>query len=101
MRNRFAERKVLDLSSSPRQYIPVISQGVAEDAIYDPISTRTAHGDSHANLNVGYQCCRLFTWFDCCGFGFRHILVERDFTRSFAVQRKIETMKKEVNQTWL
>jgi heterodisulfide reductase subunit B len=37
------------------------------------------------------------TWFDCCGFGFRHILVQRDFTRSFATQRKIERMKEEAN----
>jgi heterodisulfide reductase subunit B len=37
------------------------------------------------------------TWFDCCGFGFRHILVQRDFTRSFATQRKIEVMKEEAD----
>ncbi len=37
------------------------------------------------------------TWFDCCGFGFRHILVQRDFTRSFATLRKIERMKEEAN----
>ncbi len=37
------------------------------------------------------------TWFDCCGFGFRHILVERDFTRSFATLRKIEVMQEEAN----
>ncbi|MEC8395839.1 MAG: heterodisulfide reductase-related iron-sulfur binding cluster, partial [SAR324 cluster bacterium] len=37
------------------------------------------------------------TWHDCCGFGFRHILVSRDFSRSFATKRKIERMKEEVN----
>ena len=29
--------------------------------------------------------------------GFRHILVQRDFTRSFATMRKIEVMKEEAN----
>jgi heterodisulfide reductase subunit B len=37
------------------------------------------------------------TWYDCCGFGFRHILVQRDFTRSFATLRKIEVMREEAN----
>lgn len=37
------------------------------------------------------------TFFDCCGFGFRHILVSRDFTRSFATMRKIQVMKEEAN----
>ncbi|MEC9050582.1 MAG: heterodisulfide reductase subunit B, partial [Candidatus Neomarinimicrobiota bacterium] len=37
------------------------------------------------------------TWHDCCGFGFRHILVSRDFSRSFATIRKIERMKEEAN----
>jgi heterodisulfide reductase subunit B len=37
------------------------------------------------------------TFLDCCGFGFRHILVERDFSRSFATLRKIEIMKDEAN----
>ncbi len=30
------------------------------------------------------------TWYDCCGFGFRHIISEREFTRSFAIDRKIK-----------
>jgi heterodisulfide reductase subunit B len=37
------------------------------------------------------------TWFDCCGFGFRHILVQRDFTRSFATLRKIQVMREEAD----
>jgi hypothetical protein len=32
------------------------------------------------------------TWYDCCGFGFRHIISEREFTRSFAIDRKIKEL---------
>jgi heterodisulfide reductase subunit B len=37
------------------------------------------------------------TWYDCCGFGFRHILSEREFTRSFAIDRKIKVAVEEAN----
>ena len=35
------------------------------------------------------------TWYDCCGFGFRHIISEREFTRSFAIDRKISVAVEE------
>ena len=35
------------------------------------------------------------TWYDCCGFGFRHIISEREFTRSFAIDRKIKVAVEE------
>ncbi|HDH03467.1 MAG TPA: heterodisulfide reductase subunit B, partial [Actinobacteria bacterium] len=47
--------------------------------------------------SLGATVADYSTFFDCCGFGFRHILVERDFTRSFATQRKIEVMKEEAD----
>ena len=37
------------------------------------------------------------TWYDCCGFGFRHIISEREFTRSFAMDRKIRVAVEEAN----
>jgi heterodisulfide reductase subunit B len=46
---------------------------------------------------LGAKVADYSTWFDCCGFGFRHVLVQRDFTRSFATLRKIERMKEEAN----
>jgi len=46
---------------------------------------------------LGINVADYSTWFDCCGFGFRHILVSRDFSRSFSVQRKIEVMIEEAN----
>ena len=38
---------------------------------------------------LGTQVIDYSTWYDCCGFGFRHIISEREFTRSFAIDRKI------------
>ena len=72
---------------------------VVEDAIYERDiygSSRTAivTGVVHA---LGAKIGEYSTWYDCCGFGFRHILVQRDFTRSFATMRKIEVMKEEAN----
>jgi len=72
---------------------------VQEDAIYDPDiygGQRTATVSALITA-LGAQVRDYSTWFDCCGFGFRHILVQRDFTRSFATRRKIEVMKEEAN----
>ncbi len=72
---------------------------VQEDAIYDPDiygGQRTAIVSAVAKA-LGATVADYSTWFDCCGFGFRHILVQRDFTRSFATMRKIEVMKEEAN----
>jgi heterodisulfide reductase subunit B len=101
MRNRFAKRKVLDLSSITATVHPACHyhKVVAEDAIYDPEiygGQRTATVTATLKA-LGVNVADYSTWFDCCGFGFRHILVERDFTRSFALQRKIQTMKTEAN----
>jgi heterodisulfide reductase subunit B2 len=72
---------------------------VEGDAIYDPDvygGQRTAIVTGLAEV-LGAEVRSYSTWFDCCGFGFRHILVQRDFTRSFATMRKIEVMKEEAN----
>ncbi len=72
---------------------------VQEDAIYDPDiygGQRTATVSATVKA-VGAEVRDYSTWFDCCGFGFRHILVQRDYTRSFATRRKIEVMKEEAN----
>lgn len=69
------------------------------DAIYDPEiygGQRTAAVTAVVQ-DLGAQVADYSTWYDCCGFGFRHILVQRDFTRSFATMRKIEVMKEEAN----
>jgi heterodisulfide reductase subunit B len=72
---------------------------VEGDAIYDPDlygGQRTAIVSGLAKA-LGADVRTYSTWFDCCGFGFRHILVQRDFTRSFVTTRKIEVMKEEAD----
>jgi heterodisulfide reductase subunit B len=101
VRDRIAARKVLDLSNVVATVHPACHYHklVAEDAIYDPDiygGQRTATVTATLKA-LGVQVADYSTWFDCCGFGFRHILVQRDFSRSFAVQRKIEVMKDEAN----
>ena len=101
MKDRIAERQVIDMSMITATVHPACHYHklIEEDAIYDKEiygAQRTAiiTGTLEAlGINVGDYS----TWYDCCGFGFRHILVSRDFSRSFAVQRKIEVMIEEVN----
>ncbi len=101
VRHEIARRKVLDLSRITATVHPACHyyKLVQEDAIYDPEvygGQRTAIVTSVVEA-LGAKVGDYSTWFDCCGFGFRHILVQRDFSRSFAVQRKIEVMREEVN----
>ncbi len=101
MKDRIAERQEIDMSNITATVHPACHYHklIEEDAIYDSEiygAQRTAivTGTLQAlGINVGDYS----TWFDCCGFGFRHILVSRDFSRSFSVQRKIEVMKEEVD----
>ena len=72
---------------------------VHEDAIYDADvlgGNRTAVGTSVAQA-LGAQVIDYSTWYDCCGFGFRHIISEREFTRSFTIDRKIKVAREEAN----
>ncbi|MDH4121585.1 MAG: heterodisulfide reductase-related iron-sulfur binding cluster [Deltaproteobacteria bacterium] len=72
---------------------------VVEDVIYDRDlydGQRTAVVSSVVKA-FGSYLGDYSTWHDCCGFGFRHILVSRDFSRSFSTIRKIERMKEEAN----
>jgi heterodisulfide reductase subunit B len=101
MRQRIAERQVIDMRGITACVHPACHyyKIVAEDAIYDPDiygGQRTATVTALLQA-LGITVADYSTWFDCCGFGFRHILVQRDFTRSFAVLRKIEVMKDEAN----
>jgi heterodisulfide reductase subunit B len=101
VRHEIAKRKILDLSAITVTVHPACHyyKLVQEDAIYDPDvygGQRTAVVSAVAQA-LGATVADYSTWFDCCGFGFRHILVQRDFSRSFAVQRKIEVMREEAN----
>ncbi len=101
MRDRIAERQVIDMSHIVATVHPACHYHklIEEDAIYSEEiygAQRTAIVTGTLQA-LGVQVKDYSTWFDCCGFGFRHILVSRDFSRSFAVQRKIEVMKEEAN----
>ena len=101
VRHMIAERRVYDVSNIAVTVHPACHyyKLVDEDAIYDPEiygGQRTAVVSGVA-IALGAQVKDYSTWFDCCGFGFRHILVQRDFTRSFATLRKMEVMRDEAN----
>ncbi|MDE3075507.1 MAG: heterodisulfide reductase subunit B [Chloroflexota bacterium] len=101
MRSEFASRQVHDFSQITATVHPACHyyKLVQEDAVYDQDiygGQRPAVVTAVAKA-LGAKVADYSTWFDCCGFGFRHIMVQRDFTRSFATQRKIEVMRDEAN----
>jgi heterodisulfide reductase subunit B len=101
LRHEIAAHQVRDMSNIAVTVHPACHyyKLVEGDAIYDPDvygGQRTAVVTGLAEA-LGAEVRDYSTWFDCCGFGFRHILVQRDFTRSFATLRKIERMKEEAD----
>jgi heterodisulfide reductase subunit B len=101
LRHEIAAKQVRDASSVVATVHPACHyyKLVEGDALYDPDiygGQRTAVVTGLAQA-LGAEVRSYSTWFDCCGFGFRHILVQRDFTRSFATLRKIEVMKEEAD----
>ncbi len=64
---------------------------VPEDVIYDDkvLDGNRVAVSTGIMQTLGTQVIDYETWYDCCGFGFRHIISEREFTRSFAIDRKI------------
>lgn len=101
MRNEIAAQQVRSMDGIAATVHPACHyyKLVEGDAIYDPDvygGQRTAVVTGVAEA-LGAEVRSYSTWFDCCGFGFRHILVQRDFTRSFATMRKIEVMKEEAD----
>jgi heterodisulfide reductase subunit B1 len=101
LRHRIADLQVRDFSNIAVTVHPACHyyKLVEEDAIYDEDiygGQRTATVTGLVDI-LGAEARDYSTWYDCCGFGFRHILVSRDFTRSFATLRKIEIMKEEAN----
>jgi heterodisulfide reductase subunit B len=99
MRSRIKERQVIDASHIRTTVHPAchVYKMVPQDAIYDDdvlggnrLAVSTALLQSLGTEVVDYS-----TWYDCCGFGFRHILSEREFTRSFAIDRKVRVALEE------
>ncbi|MBD3728286.1 MAG: heterodisulfide reductase subunit B [Sphingomonadales bacterium] len=99
MRKRIAERQVIDASNIRATVHPAchVYKMVPQDVIYDE---EVLEGDRVAVSTgiveaLGAQAIDYSTWYDCCGFGFRHIISEREFTRSFALDRKIKVAVEE------
>ncbi len=93
MRNKIAERQVIDCSNIRSTIHPAchVYKMVPEDAIYDDdiLGGNRVAVSTGIMEALGTQVIDYSTWYDCCGFGFRHIISEREFTRSFAIDRKI------------
>jgi heterodisulfide reductase subunit B len=99
MRYRIAERRQIDVSGIRATIHPAchVYKMIPEDAIYDDSvleGNRVAVSTGLVDA-LGAQVIDYSTWYDCCGFGFRHIISEREFTRSFAIDRKIRVAVEE------
>jgi heterodisulfide reductase subunit B2 len=99
MRHRIAERRTVDVSGIRATIHPAchVYKMVPADAIYDDSingGNRLANSTGIMQA-LGAQVIDYSTWYDCCGFGFRHIISEREFTRSFAIDRKVKVAVEE------
>jgi heterodisulfide reductase subunit B len=99
MRAEIAEHQTIDARNIRVTIHPAchVYKMVPEDAIYDDTileGNRVAVSTGLMQA-LGAQVIDYKTWYDCCGFGFRHIISEREFTRSFAIDRKIRVAVEE------
>jgi len=99
VRDRLAERRKFDVSK-----IKVVVHSachcyklMSEDFTYDDtiLDGRRPAPTTSVALALGAQIADYSNWYDCCGFGFRHILTEREMSRSFAYFRKIQPIVRE------
>ncbi len=99
MRERIAERQIIDASHIRSVIHPAchVYKMVPEDVIYDDevLDGNRVAVSTGLLQSLGTQVIDYSTWYDCCGFGFRHIISEREFTRSFAIDRKIKVAVEE------
>tara|TARA_B100000579_G_scaffold272296_1_gene224873 strand:+ start:259 stop:1608 length:1350 start_codon:yes stop_codon:yes gene_type:complete len=101
MRPEINDMREIDMSEVRATIHPAchVYKMIPEDAIYDD---KILEGNRVAVSTglieaLGAQVIDYSTWYDCCGFGFRHIISEREFTRSFAIDRKIKVAVEEAN----
>jgi heterodisulfide reductase subunit B len=101
MRRRIADHQTIDASAVRATIHPAchVYKMVPEDAIYDDdvLEGNRVAVSTGLMQSLGAQVIDYKTWYDCCGFGFRHIISEREFTRSFAIDRKIKVAVEEAN----
>ncbi len=101
MRSRIQEHQVIDVSNIRATVHPAchVHKMVPEDVLYDDTvmdGNRVAVSTGLLQT-LGAQVIDYSTWYDCCGFGFRHIIGEREFTRSFAIDRKLKVVSEEAH----
>lgn len=99
MRRDVQNHQVLDCSNIRATIHPAchVYKMVPQDVIYDDEvldGNRVAVSTGIVQA-LGVNVIDYKTWYDCCGFGFRHIISEREFTRSFAIDRKIKVAVQE------
>jgi heterodisulfide reductase subunit B len=94
-RRKFDVSGIIAAVHEPCHYYKI----VPEDAIYDErvLGGQRPAAPTGILLALGAQVGDYSTWYDCCGFGFRHILSEREFCRSFALDRKVRPMLQEAH----
>jgi len=99
VRDRIAERRTLDVSEIKAAVHAACHtyKMMSEDFTYDDsiLGGRKPAPTSSLVLALGSQLVDYSNWYDCCGFGFRHILTEREMSRSFAYFRKIQPIVRE------
>jgi heterodisulfide reductase subunit B len=101
MRHEIAKHQTIDCSQIRSTIHPAchVYKMVPQDVIYDDtvldgnrVAVSTGLMEALGTRVIDYS-----TWYDCCGFGFRHIISEREFTRSFAIDRKIMVAQNEAH----
>ena len=101
MRERIASRQEIDCSNVRATIHPAchVYKMVPQDVIYDDdvLNGERVAVSTGIIESLGAQVIDYSTWYDCCGFGFRHIISEREFTRSFTIDRKIKVAVEEAN----
>jgi heterodisulfide reductase subunit B len=99
VRRRIRELQEIDCSQIRATVHPAchVYKMVPEDAIYDDeiLGGERLAVSTGLLQELGAQVIDYSTWYDCCGFGFRHIISEREFTRSFAIDRKVRVAVEE------
>jgi heterodisulfide reductase subunit B2 len=94
MRREIQKHQVVDCSNVRATIHPAchVYKMVPEDVIYDDevLDGNRVAVSTGLMQTLGANVIDYKTWYDCCGFGFRHIISEREFTRSFAIDRKIK-----------
>ena len=99
MRERIRQHQEIDCSHVRATIHPAchVYKMVPQDAIYDDsiLEGNRVAVSTGIIAALGAQVIDYSTWYDCCGFGFRHIISEREFTRSFAIDRKVKVAVEE------